>query len=290
MLASLVCLLVLALALTFRHRISTVVTSLGADGRHRLVEVLVSEHTLLVDHQVDTIRSGREEVVLKRSWSEIGVDNVTGLVVGFGDPFGKLHGVWNGSRQEDIPDLVGQQDNSLFPDDTSRLVAHVVDLIEHDPCNFAHNLRTAVKHRTQNLGGHNQTGGGRVDCDISSHQSNVAKFGLELTVLLVTQRLDGTGVDDSLVVLQTLCNRIFSNNSFTRTGVRGDQYTLITLDRHDRHLLEGVESEGPCARGFLRAFMLRDGHVIVVRRQGDLMADLMFKHDCGVVLLSLKAC
>ena len=73
--------------------ISRVITLLLSNSAHRLLEVVLPKDTLLVNDQVDTVRACGEQVVLKWCRSEIGVDNVTGLVVCFRDPFGKLHGV-----------------------------------------------------------------------------------------------------------------------------------------------------------------------------------------------------
>jgi hypothetical protein len=88
------------------------------------------------------------------------------------------------------------------------LVTHVMDLVENDPSNLTHDLGTAVKHRTKNLfredvstsrqgdeggtahlGSHDQAGCGRVNRNISRHQSDVSKLRKHLTILLVGKRL-----------------------------------------------------------------------------------------------------
>lgn len=57
--------------------------------------------------------------MLQRGRAEIGIDDVTGLGVEFGDPFGELHGVGDGRGEEDVADAVGEEDDGFFPDDTS---------------------------------------------------------------------------------------------------------------------------------------------------------------------------
>jgi hypothetical protein len=111
--------------------------------------------------------------MLKRRWSEIGIHNVTRLIVKLGDPLGELHTVGNGGRKEDVANGMGQQDDGFLPHDSSvcvdrslvlvslikvgswtrelTLVTHVMDLIKDDPSNLSHDFRTSVKHGPQNL-------------------------------------------------------------------------------------------------------------------------------------------
>lgn len=102
--------------------------------------------------------------MLQRSGAEVGVDDVTWLLVRLADPLGELHGVGDGSGEENVSHAVRKQDQGLLPNDTSlyeirisvslgrakerhrTFVAHVMNLIEDNPCNFAHDLGTAVQH------------------------------------------------------------------------------------------------------------------------------------------------
>ena len=156
--------------------------------------------------------------------TEIGVNDVARLAMGFRDPFCELHGIGNGGGEEDVADLIGKQNDGLFPDNTTLLVAHVVDLVEHDPRHLAHDLGAAVEHGASSfdtyLSRHNQTGRGGVYGDITSHKADVAKLGHEFSVFLVTERLDRTGVDDSLIVLETLCDGVFCHNCLSGRGMR----------------------------------------------------------------------
>lgn len=81
------------------------------------MEVVLSELALFVDNKVYSITARREEVMLKRSWSEVGVDDMARLFVCFGDPVREFHSVRNGGGEEDIVNCVRQENNSLLPDD-----------------------------------------------------------------------------------------------------------------------------------------------------------------------------
>jgi hypothetical protein len=72
--------------------------------------------------------------------------------------------------------------------------------------------------------------------------------------------------------------------------MRRHQHALVTLYGGDGDLLEGIQGEGPCARGLLWRLMLGDGDVVVVGRQRDLMAHLMRQDDRLTVLLRLESC
>jgi hypothetical protein len=53
-----------------------------------------------------TLGTGRKEVMLQGRWTEIGVDDVARLAMGFGNPFSELHGVGDRGGEEDVADLV----------------------------------------------------------------------------------------------------------------------------------------------------------------------------------------
>lgn len=96
---------------------------------HSLHELVVSEHTLTtsennvtnldVDNFVESVSSCRIDKVLERCWSIVRVDHMAGLVVQPANPFRELSSIWDGCRQEDVVDIVGQQDDRLLPDHAS---------------------------------------------------------------------------------------------------------------------------------------------------------------------------
>lgn len=53
------------------------------------------------------------------------------------------------------------------------------------------------------LSGHDKAGGSGVDGDITGHQANILELFVHLSVLLVTQGLDGAGEDDPLLLPQS---------------------------------------------------------------------------------------
>ena len=50
-----------------------------------------------------------------------------------------------------------QKNDGFFPYNTTLLIAHVVNLIKHDPSDFTHELRSAIQHGPQNFGRHDET-------------------------------------------------------------------------------------------------------------------------------------
>ena len=81
-----------------RLRVCRVLTLLVLQNSHRLRERLFLEFPFLVHHQVNPVPARREKVVLQWSRSEVGVDDVTRLLVRFTYPFRKLHRIWDGDR------------------------------------------------------------------------------------------------------------------------------------------------------------------------------------------------
>jgi hypothetical protein len=53
--------------------------------------------------------------------------------------------------------------------------------------------------------------------------------------------LDGTRVNDSLLVIKTLGDRIFGYDGLSSTSMSGYQNTLISLYSIDRDFLEGIQ-------------------------------------------------
>ena len=86
------------------------------------------------------VSTGRINVVMQRHRSNVRVDNMARLraedatrekilslsylTVQEGDPFGELFGIRDRSREKDVVNIVGQQDDGLLPDDTTFLKRH----------------------------------------------------------------------------------------------------------------------------------------------------------------------
>jgi hypothetical protein len=86
---------------------------------HTLLEIVFPEHAFLVNHKIQTVPALWEHVMLKRRRSEVGVNDVTWLIVQLANPFCKLHRVGNGCGKENVADFMWKQDNGLLPHDTS---------------------------------------------------------------------------------------------------------------------------------------------------------------------------
>lgn len=114
--SALLCLALLPLSSIRTRRILSLAFGKRAHG---LLEVVLPERSLFVNDEMDTVSTRREEVVLERCWSVVGVDDVAGLLVGRANPLGELHGVGDRGGEEDVVDLVWKEDDSLFPDDST---------------------------------------------------------------------------------------------------------------------------------------------------------------------------
>jgi hypothetical protein len=137
-------------------------------------------------------------------------------------------------------DIVIQQDDRLFPDDTTLLISHVVDLVEHDPSNFARYFGASVKHAPQNLCGHYKTRSRRVYGHITSHQANVFELLEELSVFLIAQRLNGCCVNDTLLGFERFRNAVFGNYCFAGGRVRRHKNRLFVFQAKNSFLLKWI--------------------------------------------------
>lgn len=118
-----------------------------------------------------------------------------------------------------------------------------MNFIENDPSHFLENLGASVEHSAENLGGHDEARGIRAERDVAGHQADVLELLAELSVLLVAQRLQWRGVDDSLAVAEGHGNGVLGDGGFAGGGVGRDQDGLVALEAGDGDLLEGVEGE-----------------------------------------------
>lgn len=102
-----------------------------------------------------------------------------------------------------------------------------------------------VEHRSQNLGRHDQAARFGVDLNVSGQDSDLFRFKrlLEISELLVRQRLDRRRVDRAREMLLCERDRVFGNDRFTRRRVRRDKDRVADLHVVDRFFLERVELE-----------------------------------------------
>ena len=68
---------------------------------------------------MNSVTATGEDVVLERHGSVLSVDDVAWLLVEETNPFCELTCVGNSGRQEDVVDVVWQENDGLFPDDTA---------------------------------------------------------------------------------------------------------------------------------------------------------------------------
>src|SRR5579871_3085084 len=115
-----------------------------------------------------------------------------------------------------------------------------MDFIKDDPANLSHNLGSSIEHRSQDFGCHHQAGRRGIDSNIPRHQSHIAKVLAKLPIFLIAESFYWTCVYDSLIVLQTLCDSVLSDNSLSSTSVRRNQHAFTAFYGCDCDLLEGI--------------------------------------------------
>lgn len=174
------------------------------------------------------------------------------------------------------------------------LVSHVVDFVKDNPCNFSNDFTSPVQHAPQNFRGHlcmqglrqerathHKTRGGRIDANVSSHESNIPKICRKLAVLLIRESLDGTSVYDTLSISQGGCNCIFSDDSLSGTGVGSDEHRLVPLDGTDGSFLKLIQLERIRSRGRRRTLVFGYRDIGKIWGNGDLVFHLRgwYKED-----------
>lgn len=85
---------------------------------------------------------------------------------------------------------------------------------------------------------HDEAGGGGVDGDITSHQSNILELLIHFPVLLVGEGLDGAGKDHSLFLSEGQCNGIS-----TEGEQRVNQVRSLILHYHSQWITTGSRSK-----------------------------------------------
>lgn len=151
----------------------------------------------------------------------LSLDDMTGLALEPDDPLGEFVSVGDSGAEHDDVGLLRQQDERLLPDHAAFLVAHLVDLVEHDVFGFVDDTRAAEEHVALDLRGHDEAERVGVDGDVAGHEPDLlfAEDEPELAQFLVRQRLDRRGLNHSLVVLQRERNAVYGDCGFPCRGM-----------------------------------------------------------------------
>ena len=83
------------------------------------MEVLFFELRTFIHDHVDTVTTNGKKIVLQWCRSEVGVNDVAGLLMDIANPFSKLHRVGNGGGEKNVTNRVREQDEGLLPHNTS---------------------------------------------------------------------------------------------------------------------------------------------------------------------------
>mmetsp|Transcript_50732 Transcript_50732/g.82345 ORF Transcript_50732/g.82345 Transcript_50732/m.82345 type:complete len:260 (+) Transcript_50732:216-995(+) len=182
--------------------------------------------------------------MLERNRSLVGVDDVTWLMLDPANPLCKLPRIGNCGREEHQAHGVWQQNHHLLPDDAPVTVLHVVHLVKDHPCHLPRHIRAPVQHGPQDFCGHDHAGRMWVDGHITCHQAYILELVLKVPVLLVTQGLNGRGVDDPLLVSKSHGDGILCDHRLSGRGVRSHHDRLPALQTSHSRLLERIQLEG----------------------------------------------
>src|SRR2546427_774433 len=106
------------------------------------------------------------------------------------DPVGDLLDVGDGRRETHEHDVAGGADDDLLPDRAAPFVAHVVALVEHDVSEVVE--AAPVERVAENLGGHDENAGVRVDLDVAGEDPDRVRAERtgEIGELLIRERLE----------------------------------------------------------------------------------------------------
>lgn len=154
----------------------------------------------MIDDQVNTFTTSREDKVLKRNWSVISVNDMTRLLLNTANPFSEFTSIRNGSRKENVSNILIEENHSFFPNNTSFLISHIMDFIKNNPSDFSSDFRTSIKHGSKNFSGHNQATSSLINTNITSNQTDILEFLLQFSVFLIGQGLNRRCINNLLLI------------------------------------------------------------------------------------------
>ena len=170
----------------------------------------------------------------------------------------------------------GRLDDDLLPDSATRKVVDIVHLVEDHIADTMEPLRIFVDQVSQNLRGHDDDRGHRVDRVFAGDQPDIAIAvqSAIVSILLIGERFQGRGVDRARIRLERAENGIVGDHRLARAGGGRDEHPMMGLELFDRlHLkriqrpgqgrLEGVDQRG---RAWRKRLTHREAIVRVARR------------------------
>lgn len=185
-----------------------------------------------------------QHVLPERDGPLLGDDHL-GVAAHGVQPVAELLRVGHGRRQGDQGDGRGQVDDHLFPDGAPEAVGEVVHLVHHHVPEAVQRLGARVEHVPQDLGGHDDDRGVRIDAVVPGEQADLvgAVAADQVGELLVGQRLDRRGVEALAALLQGEVHGELADDRLARAGRGRDEHALPGLQRLARLDLVRVETE-----------------------------------------------
>ena len=157
-------------------------------------------------------------------------------------PLGEVRDIRNRGTQTDEFDMLRREDEALFPDGATRDVVNIVDLVKNNVGDIVKPLNVIENCITEDLGSHQQHLCVRIQHHIACNDADfLSIFGIKIAVFLIAECLNRRGVDNPMVLLNTLFDSIFGDDSLPRARWRGDNHRVIPINRGNGILLKPIQ-------------------------------------------------
>ena len=156
-------------------------------------------------------------------------------------PLGEVRDVRNRGTQADEFDVLRREDEAFLPDGAARNVVNIVNLVKNNVGDIVKPLNVIENCIPEDFGSHQQHLCVRIQHHIARDDADFLPiFGVKIAVFLIAECLNRRGVDNPAVLLDTLFDSVFGDDSLSRACWRGDNHRVIPIDCGDGILLKPV--------------------------------------------------
>ena len=188
----------------------------------------------------------------------VGLDHLQLVLAHLAQPRAQLLDVGDRGREADEAHARGGEDQRLLPDRAALEVVQEVDLVEHRVLDVVELGGVLEDRVAQDLRGHDQDLGRRLQRDVAGQQAHVHVALLaEVAVLLVGEGLDRGGVDAAPAARHRVVDGVLGDQRLARPGGRADQHVAAGPDGLGGADLEVVEAQAAPDLGARRALRRR---------------------------------
>ena len=162
--------------------------------------------------------------------------------MGAADPGGDFVGVVDGRGEADELDVIGAEDDRLFPGGATLRIGQIVDLVEDDAVDVVEIPGRLQQHVAQHFGGHDDDAGIAVFGNIAGEEADfVAVDRAQIAIFLIRERFDRRGVDDAAGPLECFLDAELGDHRLAGAGRRGDHDRVAGEQRLDGLALELIQ-------------------------------------------------